>query len=211
MTIRKSIFVLVVLIGSLSGWDLAQARSFGGNCSNWVVGNLTEINGTNREAETKAICASIRESGDFIAEYESRNKSCMLCALDDWTPIKKEPDGKTEPKVDGDASDSKGGAHSCADRTIPVSAKWKFYGAGGGGGAKYAERAGAVCFTTGYHTYSDNQWRTFVCDKGWVNCRLKKEVPITKIVDKGKYTGYHFGKGRNRASRTPTNQVKHGK
>lgn len=207
MTIYKFICVVVMLIGFLSSGNLAQALSLGGHCSNWMVSSLKDKNGNNRIAETKGVCTSLRKSRDFIAEYEPRSKTCLICNISDWTSIKKEPIEDTTSKVDEDASSSGGLAHSCADNTIPVSAYWKFYGQGGGGGAKYAERAGAVCFASGYYTYSGNKWRTFVCDKGWENCRLKKEVPITKIVNKGKYTGYHFV-GRNRASRTPTNQVK---
>jgi hypothetical protein len=211
MNFYKFVCVFVLLIGPLGGWNLAEARSLGGHCKNWMTTSLANENTGMHDAEaTKLACAALRKSGDFKTDYLDRANTCLICSIDDWTPAQKEPTEATASKVDGDTSGASGSVHPCADSTIHVSAYWKFYGTGGGGGAKYAEKAGFVCSTKRYQTYSGNLWKTFVCDKGWVNCRFKKEVPITKIVNKGKYTGYHFGKGRDRASRTPTNLVKRG-
>lgn len=198
MTVRTSICGLVVLIVSFGGWNLAQARSLAGQCSNWVVGSLTEISGTTREAEIQAVCASIRESGDFIAEYEPRSQSCMLCALDDWTPSSSPSDASAQ----NTGSVGEGKSHPCRDSSIPVSAEWTYYGRGGGGTWSDREKAGLICKGLGYATYSSSEMKHFACDKGYVNCQLKKTIPIDHVVQKDKKTIYKYG--RNSAHRTPT-------
>lgn len=186
-----------------------STSSLGGHCSNWMVSNLKDKNGNNRETETEAGCTRLNNSGDFIAKYKPKIKTCFICNISDWAPTQKGPIGTTASKVDGDGSASRGSVHPCADNTLPVSAYWKFYAQGWGGGrAAYPERAGFVCFNGGYHTYSGSKWRTFSCDKGWVNCRLKKESPIREIENKDKSTVYRYGKsgyGAQSGVRTPAN------
>jgi hypothetical protein len=86
MTVRKLICALMVLIVSLSGWSFAQALSLDGNCSNWKVGTLTDSGGMNREAQAKAICATLGKSGDAITVFDPRNQTCLLCSRADWIP-----------------------------------------------------------------------------------------------------------------------------
>jgi hypothetical protein len=173
--------------------DSHSESSSEGRCSNWMVPNLKDKDGLNREAETMDVCTSLDNSGDFIAKYKPKIKTCSICNISDWTPAQKGPTGSVHP---------------CADDTIPVSAHWKFYAQGyGGDGREFAEKAGFVCFLKGYHTYSGN-WRTFSCDKRWMNCRLKKEEPIREIENKDKATVYRYGKsgwGSASGVRTPAN------
>lgn len=203
MTVRTSIGGLVVLIVSLSTWNLVQARSLVGQCSNWMVGSLTEISGTNRKADIKAVCISIRESGDFIAEYEPRSQSCMLCSHDDWTPSSSSSSPSSPIASDNNPDIAgKGRSHPCGDSSIPVSAEWTYYGRGGGGTWSDREKAGLICKGLGYATYSSSEMKHFACDKGYVNCQLKKTVPIDNVVQKDKKTIYKYG--RNSAHRMPT-------
>jgi hypothetical protein len=157
--------------------------------------------GENDAGVTEAACASAKKTGDFITKYNPNSKACSVCFLDDWTAGSSGPIDSHGGTAGNTGAVGEGKSHPCEDSSIPVSAEWTYYGHGGAGEYR-KEKGGVICGSLSYRTYSSSEMKYFTCDKGHVNCRFDKTVPIEKVVKKDDHTLYDFV-GSNWATRTP--------
>jgi hypothetical protein len=191
----------VAVGGGFTLEDPTKGRAPDGQCSNWMTIAFHNSKGENDAGVTEAACTSAKKTGDFITKYNPNSKACSVCFLDDWAAGFSGPIDSHGGTAGNTGAVGEGKSHPCEDSSIPASAEWTYYGHGGAGEYR-KEKGGVICGSLSYRTYSSSEMKYFTCDKGHVNCRFDKTVPIEKVVKKEDHTLYDFV-GSNWATRTP--------
>lgn len=187
----------VAVGGGIAAKDPTKIEASEGRCSNWMTMAFNDSKGNNDGKATKAACASAEKKGDFITSYNPISKACFVCLLDDWTGPSSGTAGGGSTVGTGTVGEGK--SHPCRDSSKKVVAKWVFFGKRGPGTTPRPERGGVICAwpgTLGYSTYTSSAFKYFTCKKGYVNCRLKKTLPIETIEQKEETTIYRHKLGR---------------
>jgi len=191
----------VTVGGGFTLEDPTKGRASDGHCSNWMTMAFNNSKGENDAGVTEAACTSANKTGDFITKYNPNSKACSVCFLDDWKAGSSDKIGSDGSTAGNTGAVGEGKSHPCEDSSIPPSAEWTYYGHTGAGESR-KEKGGVICGSLSYRTYSSSEMKYFTCDKGHVNCRFDKTVPIEKVVKKENHTLYDFV-GSTWAHRTP--------